>query len=235
MDLLEKSVVTKEFVALHSNYNMSVGGPNCVLYGKANGFFGKHHSEEAKRKMKEARKNFHQTEENKKRISLTLRKRYKEHPELRGAYNQNRGKVICIDKNGGRKYFHPDSVPEGYRIRILAHDIPHHVPPEVKEQNRKNQIERNHNSRWFNNGKDEIFCYPENRPSGYVRGRLPGLNVGRKYSEKTLFKMSLRARGRKAFNSGKISITDGKMIKYIDKDSPIPEGWRRDMPKRKKS
>ena len=62
---------------------------------------------------------------------------------------------------------------------------------------------------------------------------MPGLNVGRKYSEKTLLKMSLRARGKKAFNEGKISITDGRTVKFIDKNSSIPNGWRRGMQKRK--
>ncbi len=235
MDLLERTVVTKEFVALRSNYNMSVGGPNCILYGENNGFFGRHHSDETRRKIKESRKNFHQSEENKKRISLTLRRRYKEHPELRGAYIQNRGKVICIDKDGNRRYFDPNNVPEGYKIRILARNIPHRVPYEVREQSRKNQSERSHRSRWFNNGTNEIFCFPEKCPEGYVLGRLPGLNVGRKYSEKTLFKMSLRARGHKAHNVGKISIHNGRTIKYIDKNSPIPDGWKRGMPKRSRS
>lgn len=234
MDLLEKSVVTKEFVKLDSNYNMSIGGPNCILYGESNGFFGKHHTEETKRKIKESRKNFHQTEDNKKRISLTLRKRYIEHPELRGIYIQNRGKVICINKDGKRKYFDPKNIPAGWKIRILARDIHHYVSDKIKEQNRKKQSEKNHKSKWFNNGTKEIFCFPEKCPNGYVLGRLPGLNVGRKYSESTLLKMSSRAKGRKANNVSKISINDGKTIRYIDKNSPIPDGWVRGMPKRRK-
>jgi hypothetical protein len=49
VELLEALYVDKEFIKREDNYNISLGGNVCILYGKDNGFFGKHHSEEVKK------------------------------------------------------------------------------------------------------------------------------------------------------------------------------------------
>lgn len=45
----ERELVNREFVDRDDNYNVSIGGNVCVLYGKDNGFSGKKHSEETKK------------------------------------------------------------------------------------------------------------------------------------------------------------------------------------------
>lgn len=45
----EREIVNREFIERDDNYNVSLGGNVCVLYGKDNGFSGKKHSEETKK------------------------------------------------------------------------------------------------------------------------------------------------------------------------------------------
>lgn len=54
--LYENLLVTKEFCDREDTYNLSIGGPNCILYGENNGFYNKKHSEDAKEKMRNAAK-----------------------------------------------------------------------------------------------------------------------------------------------------------------------------------
>jgi len=48
----EKEIVNVDFVKRDDNYNMSIGGKLCILYGEKNGFYGKKHERETIEKMK---------------------------------------------------------------------------------------------------------------------------------------------------------------------------------------
>lgn len=50
---MEASIVNEEFVKREDTYNIVTGGNICVLYGEANGFYGKKHSPETIKKMKD--------------------------------------------------------------------------------------------------------------------------------------------------------------------------------------
>lgn len=53
---LERALVNEEYVKRKDTYNISLGGNVCILFGEDNGFYGKHHSEEAKNHMSESKK-----------------------------------------------------------------------------------------------------------------------------------------------------------------------------------
>jgi len=64
----------------------------------------------------------------------------------------------------------------------------------------------NRGKTYYHKGEHVIFVLPNTQPEGYVLGTILG------YHNKNL---------------GKISITDGKSNRFIDKDEILPEGWRR--------
>lgn len=49
---MEKQIVNEEFVKDKNNYNLSIGGGLCILYGESNGFYGKKHKKETIDNMK---------------------------------------------------------------------------------------------------------------------------------------------------------------------------------------
>jgi hypothetical protein len=52
---IEASIVTREWVDSNDTYNLTAGGNVTILFGEANGFYGKTHSEETIRKIQENR------------------------------------------------------------------------------------------------------------------------------------------------------------------------------------
>ena len=54
---------------------------------------------------------------------------------------------------------------------------------------------------WYNNGVKSIQA--KTCPEGFVKGRLPGLNVGRKLSEESRMKISRNNKGHTPWNKGK--------------------------------
>jgi len=68
-ELLEKSIVNKEFVDRDDTYNLSIGGNVCILYGENNGFYGKHHTKETLNKIQETRGTYNHTDDTKAILS----------------------------------------------------------------------------------------------------------------------------------------------------------------------
>lgn len=54
---LERNLVNREFVEEDTNYNISLGGSVCILFGEKNGFFGKTHSSDTIHRIQASRKN----------------------------------------------------------------------------------------------------------------------------------------------------------------------------------
>jgi len=234
MDLLEEMVVNKDFIARDDTYNISRGGKNPCMYGKDNPFFGKTHSRHARELISAANKGKTISESTRHLMSESLIKNYKEHPELKHICNVIAGKKKCISAETGEiKFFDKDNIPDGFTVFQDRKD--RHVSAERKIKLSEERSIRGKRSKWFNDGKNETFCLPENAPEGYVAGRLPGLNVGRKYSAATLRKMRNSQLGKKSLTAGKIFITDGQTNRYIKADDVIPSGWRRGLTRRKRN
>lgn len=54
----ERELVNDEFVKLTNNYNLSIGGGACILFGESNGFYGKKHTAKTIQKMQLKFRNF---------------------------------------------------------------------------------------------------------------------------------------------------------------------------------
>lgn len=53
---LERELVNEDYVNRDDTYNISLGGNVCILFGEDNGFYGKHHSDDARKHMSESKK-----------------------------------------------------------------------------------------------------------------------------------------------------------------------------------
>lgn len=101
-DLLEKErYFISKYNSIEEGYNTTHGGEGGKLnLGKDNHFYGKHHSEETKKKLSNYRKGKHLSEETKKKIgSSSLGKHHKkESIDLmkKIAKDKNGKKVICV-------------------------------------------------------------------------------------------------------------------------------------------
>lgn len=234
MDLLEECVVNSEFLKRDDVYNISRGGKNPCMYGKKNPFYGKTHTKELKQRLSKRFKGTTISDAHKKKISDGLRKMIYEHPEVRCKFASRKGKKQCLNiNNGDIKFFAIDDIPDDFELyRVVK--TPIYVSKEKKEQNKKELIERNHKSKWFNNGVEETFCLPENAPTGFISGRLPTINIGRVLSDETKKKMSESTKGKTPINKGKVWITNGVENQYVSKDAILLEGWRYGMTRKKK-
>lgn len=226
MDLLEELVVNEDFLKRDDVYNISRGGKNPCMYGINNPFYGKDHSESFKRKVSMQFKGKSLTQTHKDNISKGLKKLLENHPEIKLKFGSRKNKKKCKNKNTGEvKFFNINDIPDDFEIYIHR-KTRQHVSEEQKLENRRKQIERNKKSKWYTNGIEEKFCLPENVPQGFIPGRLPTTNVGRKYSKESRLKMRNAKLGKTPSNKGKVFITNGTDNKYVDKYSILPDGWK---------
>ena len=233
MDLLEELVVNKDFLQREDVYNISRGGKNPCMYGKTNPFFGKTHSEKTLKKISTANKGKIMSVESRRHISESLKKLYQDEPERRAACATNKNKIKCRFKQTGEILFiDKNDFSNDYELYRNRKD--RHVSKERKLETSRRRSNRSKNSGWFNNGIKEIFCLLTDIPAGFIKGRLPGLNKGRKYSNETLLKMRNAKLGKHASNKDQIFITNGIENKYISRNMPIPNGWRHGMTRNKK-
>ena len=80
-----------------------------------------------------------------------------------------------------------EKIPDNYIKPIKTE--PTYISEEQRQKNIEKLKQRCKNSKWYNNGKHEKFCIIGTQPTGYILGRLPTINVGRKYSKETLEKI----------------------------------------------
>ena len=225
MDLLEEMVVNQEFLKRDDVYNISRGGTNPCMYGDKNPFYGKTHSKDFCERTSKRFKGTKLTQDHKDKISSSIKHNVEEHPELREKFASLKNKKKCKNKITGKiVFFDKNHIPEEYEV-FIDRKPAYYVPEEVKLENKKKKSERAKQSKWYNNGKSEIFCKPSEVPAGFNKGRLPGLNAGRKYSTETLDKMRKSKLGKPGTIVGMICITNGIENKFVNKNAKLPDGW----------
>lgn len=234
MDLLEQLVVNSEFLKRLDVYNISRGGKNPCMYGKDNPFYGKTHTKEFIEYIRKKLKNKKLSDETKKKISEGLKKHFELHPEYKNICAQStfgKKKYINIETGKSKMFKVGEKIPDNY-IKPIKPE-PTYISKEQRQKNIEKIKQRCKNSKWYNNGKYEKFCIIGTQPTGYILGRLPTINVGRKHSKETLEKLSNSHKGLVPSNKGKIFITNGINNRYISKTDIIPHGWWKGLTTRK--
>ena len=217
--LEERLVVNEDFVKRPDTYNLSIGGQNPILYGENNGFFNKTHSKSTKERWSKQRTGRKLTNDWKANIGKGLKKLHSNSPLKR--YD---GARITVTNGIFDLRIHPlATIPSGYyrktNKKYKENDILTAYEFNYMLANGKsykqavssfffksetfiaNGSERKSKSHWWNNGTVQTFAVE--CPEGFVKGRLPGLNVGRKLSEESRMKISRNNKGHIPWNKGK--------------------------------
>lgn len=241
LDLAERYIVDKEFCDRSDTYNLSIGGPNPILFGENNGFFKKTHTAEFKLKMSKLHKNTHLDKNHKDAISKGLCNVYHNNQKLRDKISR----IVITNGIFDLKIPGKATIPRGYYKKtdyqryiesdiLTLYDINYlsnlksdiiypniglaqkkrFSSPEARAHKslaakkswentelREKASKRCSSSHWWNNGQIETFS--KECPEGFIKGRLAGLNVGRKFSTETIEKIRLANTGKKCSDKTK--------------------------------
>ena len=174
------------------------------------------------------------SQQHKNNISIGLKKLMHENPEIKIKFATRKNKKKCKNKNTGKiKFFKIDQIPNEFEILKRKKYYKKLAEEQKIESINKKRI-RAQQSKWYTNGIKEIFCLKENVPDGFVLGRLPTTNIGRKLSKETKEKIRKSKIGKIPNNKGKVFITNGIKNKYISKDFKLPDGWKYGLTRKKK-
>lgn len=216
--LEERFVVNEDFIKRPDTYNLSVGGQNPILYGENNGFFNRTHSNVTKKRWSKQRKGRKLSNDWKEKIGKSLQKLHSNSPLTRydgaritvtnGIFDLRIHPLATIPRGYhkiGRKYEEKDILTAYEVDYMMAHNKPYKSAVSSISLKDKSfiamQSERKSKSHWWNNGIIQKFSME--CPEGFVKGRLPGLNVGRKLSEESRMRISKSLIGHTPWNKGK--------------------------------
>ena len=131
------------------------------MKGKQSHWLGKHHTEEAKRKIAEARKGMKFSEETKKKLSIALKGK----PTWnKGIPHTEESKLkMSIAKKGNKNMLGKHHTEESKRKMSVA-------KKNMSEETKRKLSEANFGKHWFNNGIKAVFV--KECPEGFVKGRL---------------------------------------------------------------
>lgn len=205
-------------------YNITPGGIHVPIEGEQNGFYGKHHTEETKQKLREAqKKNPPMSQETRNKIANANKGSHRTEETKKKMGDQQRGRKQYTDGINIR-YFFPDreEIPEGFYP-----GTPEHVKQKQRENNKNKQhvvsdegrkriTESNYN-RWKNytDEEREQVCQnmrnSERRPNTYWKGRKRGA-----LSEEHKQKMSERLKQNRWITNGIVSrmVPEEEIPKY---------------------
>ena len=217
--LEERLVVNRDFVRRPDTYNLSIGGQNPILYGENNGFFNKKHSKSTKERWSKQRTGRKLSNYWKANISKGLKKLHSNSPLKRydgaritvtnGIFDLRIHPLATIPYGYYRKTnkkYEKDDILTAYEVNyMLANGKSYKQAVSSlffkSETFIANDSKRKSKSHWWNNGTVQTFAVE--CPEGFVKGRLPGLNIGRKLSEESRMKISRNNKGHTPWNKGK--------------------------------
>lgn len=234
---LEKELVNEDFVKRKDNYNLSLGGNVCILYGESNGFYGKTHTQETKEKIKQGLlkkfgiKRKHPKEVIEK-IKITSRKTWND-PEM---------KRKCSKRSSGRKHSEETKkkIGQKHKNKIVSEESKKKMSDAAKEKF-KNYTKEEYGI-WYNKTFSKENC---KKRSEKMKGRkIPIDQVnkvnknpekirktaekhrGMKRSEESKKKMSESAKNRPSNNKGKIYCHNPETL-IGGWFYSIPDGWKK--------
>lgn len=242
----EAELVNEEYRNDPNTYNLNLGGDIApCLPGELNGFYGKHHTEESKEKMKKGQAKYWATHES----SLKDYNFYEDDDVIIDGIRYNSfsdaihklnltslpmTQLLLKDGNGFVDSNRQEQLKKDYEVYLKEKEIRHQhhleamrIAAQNPERRRKISESLTGKSHWW---QDKINKNPEK-----IR-KMAEKHRGMKRSETAKRNMS---EGRKRFfasggtapNKGTIAIVNliSGEWKYIPKEQEIPEGWKRGM------
>jgi hypothetical protein len=250
----ERTLVNEEFVKRLDNYNLSLGGNVCILYGENNGFYGKKHSNETKEKMKNKQKELRENDpfSSSELVEISTGKIFLsgrdvsdylgiEHSRIHiqklvydGEFTYTNEEQQTRTIESYKKYL---DFMEGSEERLdfkraLVSKRFKGVPKSEESNKKRGKSIKE----WIQNNPEEHTSRMEkiNKNPEKIR-KTADKHRGMKRSEESRKKMSEKAKGRPADNKNKIWIHNTTSFdrRYIEKNDQIPEGWSKGMGRRK--
>jgi hypothetical protein len=259
---LEREIVNKNFVNEDTNYNLSVGGNVCILYGENNGFYGERHTKEILDKIQESRKKSKLPTYQCIGIDVDTQKQFKGYREILDYYgfikpekapeNATRLFIGKLCHEGtlvlDRKDFMESTT--AYYIDHLA------INSEERKAERKELLRKSCSERFSGNPiseyqKEKLLeghkrWKKENPELHYERmmkinknpekiRKMAEKHRGMKRSDETKRKLSEAAKGKSCKYKGMFQIenVETKERIFIKKEDIIPDGWVKFVPIRK--
>ena len=230
---LERHLVNEEFVKSSDNYNITVGGNVCILFGEDNGFYGKKHTDETLTKIQQTRGTYNHTEETKKLISekskeiWTEEKRQAQSVRMIG-YNpsEETRKKLSYSLKGKIK-----SEEHRHNLSISKKNLHQNMTPEQYDEWYEKTFtpERNEKLSKSLTGRKmpEETINKINRNPEKIR-KTAEKHRGMKRSEEAKRNMSNAMKGKNAPNKGKVYCYDPSSLeKKLCVFNDIPDGWVR--------
>jgi hypothetical protein len=233
-ELLERNIVNKDFVKMKDNYNISLGGNVCILYGEDNGFYGKTHTKETLNKIQKTRGTYNHTDDTKQLLSDMSIK----------MWSDDNFKLTMSEKRKGFK--HSDETKDKMSKSSLGkkhNEDTKQLLSKIAHERHKNMTKDEYDN-WYK----QVFTEERNKKiSDALTGRkIPKEIVdkinknpdkirktaekhrGMKRSKETRKNISDACKGRHAYNKGKVYCYNPDTLeKKLCLLEDVPKGWNR--------
>lgn len=256
-ELCESIFVNKDFTEREDNYNICIGGNVRITYGKNNPYFGKRHTPETLKKIKESREISNLPTYQYLIKNIVTEKIYKgfkditDDLEISLPYHQLRiiiyrncyegiFKILDEERHNNAINFYKKYLEwqESYEFRHIEAKRKMSEKRKGKKQSNTHILNRvNANKKWILENPDkhiERMLKINKNPEKIEK--MAAKHRGMKRSKQSCINISNSLKGKPSNNKGKIQIYNPitKEGKQVDKNYIIPEGWLRGTGPRKK-
>ena len=158
LNYMERVYVNEDWISRSDTYNLVLGGPNPIMKGKDNPNFGKHLSEDIRKKIS--------LSENGKIIPAHIRIRMaKAHQTDEFRHKCSESHKGKIPWNKGKTGIYSEETIKKISVSMSLKTKGEKNPMYGKANPNKGKI-------WVNNGKECFRVFKDNIPEGFIRGRL---------------------------------------------------------------
>lgn len=245
-ELLEATIVDKEFTLRDDTYNVAVGGNVRIMHGHNNPFYGKTHTEETLQRIKETKKR-----NGTLHVGYNMETFLDGDKEILGFYNVAKQLNVkngirtsvyraCGDpstsiqfKDDNKQKIAEDMYKDWIERQSTYHErmsaIAKARPPQQLTEEQAREKSRKLSEKLKGRAKDPAVMEKINKNPEKIR-KTAEKHRGRKRPTETCQRISDAKKGKPSSTKGLIMIANNEGQKrYIPEDDTIPDGWSRDL------